>query len=129
MITRIHLTNFKGFKEQQTIELRPITLLFGPNSGGKSTVTQAIHYLREILDRKNLNPDRTVAGGEAIDLGGFEKMVKNHDLSLPIILRFDIDLVKIDLPVFFDGADDFMAYQQAAWDERRISITISIQGL
>ena len=45
MITKIHLENFKGVKERQTIELKPITLLFGPNSSGKSTVVQALHYL------------------------------------------------------------------------------------
>ena len=40
-----------------------ITLLFGPNSVGKSTILQALHYLREILERSNLDPDVTIAGG------------------------------------------------------------------
>jgi len=107
MITKIHLENFKGFKERQTIELKPITLLFGPNSGGKSTVIQAIHYMREILDRRNFDPDRTVAGGDAIDLGGFENMVYGHDLSLPIIMQFDMDLTNIDLPSYVDLNEEF----------------------
>ena len=29
---------FKGFKETQEIPIRPLTILVGPNSGGKSTV-------------------------------------------------------------------------------------------
>ena len=47
-----------------------MTLLFGPNSAGKSTILQALHYLREILERGNIDPDVTIAGG-LIDLGGF----------------------------------------------------------
>ena len=48
MITKITLENFKGIKDRVEIDLKPITLLFGPNSAGKSTVVQAIHYMKEI---------------------------------------------------------------------------------
>ena len=51
-LTAIELENFKGVGERQRIPIAPITLLFGPNSAGKSTVLQALHYLREIIDRK-----------------------------------------------------------------------------
>ena len=50
-LIRVEIENFKGIGARQTIELRPITLLFGANSAGKSTVLQALHYLREILER------------------------------------------------------------------------------
>lgn len=112
MITHIHLENFKGFKERQTIELKPITLLFGPNSGGKSTVIQAIHYMREILERKNFDPDRTIAGGKAIDLGGFKNLTHMHDSSQPIILQFDLDFENIDLPSFVNWVEEELLYPQ-----------------
>ncbi len=76
-LNRIEIENFKGIGKRQVIELRPITLLFGPNSAGKSTVLQALHYLREILERGNIDPDVTIAGG-LIDLGGFATLVHNH---------------------------------------------------
>ncbi len=100
MITKIHLENFKGIKERQTIELKPITLLFGPNSAGKSTIIQALHYMREILVRQNFNADRTLFGGETIDLGGFRNLVYNHDINLPIKIRIDLDLKRNDLPSY-----------------------------
>ena len=40
MITAIEIENFKGIRDRQRIELKPITLLFGPNSAGKSTLLQ-----------------------------------------------------------------------------------------
>ena len=90
-LTRIEIENFKGIGTRQTIELRPITLLFGPNSAGKSTVLQALHYLREILERSNIDPDRTIAGG-LIDLGGFATLVHNHELKRTVTLKVVLDL-------------------------------------
>ena len=74
MITKITLENFKSIKDRVEIDIKPITLLFGPNSAGKSTVVQALHYLKEVL-RYNLDPGKTSIGGEAIDLGGFANLV------------------------------------------------------
>ena len=97
-ITAIALQNFKGIGDEVRVDLKPITLLFGANSSGKSTIVQAIHYAREILERQNLNPDYTLYGGEVIELGGFKNFVHNRDLNLPIVMRFYLDLEKIDLP-------------------------------
>ena len=90
-LIRIEIENFKGIGMRQTIDLRPITLLFGPNSGGKSTILQALHYLREILERDNIDPDRTIAGG-LIDLGGFATLVHNRELERTVTLKVVLDL-------------------------------------
>lgn len=90
-LTRIEIGNFKGIGRRQTIELRPITLLFGPNSSGKSTILQALHYLREILERGNVDSDVTIAGG-LIDLGGFTTLVHKHELDHTVTLKVTIDL-------------------------------------
>jgi hypothetical protein len=71
LIKSVAIRNFKGFSDEVRIELRPITLLFGANSAGKSSVLHALQYVREILERNNTNADRTLNGGDSIDLGGF----------------------------------------------------------
>lgn len=75
MITGISIENFKGIGDKVEIELRPITLLFGPNSAGKSTILHALHYAREIFERHNLDADLTRAGGRYVDLGGFRNFL------------------------------------------------------
>ena len=90
-LSRIEIENFKGIGGRQAIDLKPITLLFGPNSAGKSTILQALHYLREILERSNIDPDVTIAGG-LIDLGGFATLVHNHELDRAVQLKVAMDL-------------------------------------
>jgi len=75
MITKIAIENFKGIRDRVEVELRPITLLFGPNSAGKSTILHALHYAREIFERHNLDADQTIAGGRYVDLGGFHSFL------------------------------------------------------
>lgn len=100
IIKAITIENFKGIREPVRVEFKPITLLFGPNSAGKSTIVQALHYAHEIFERNNPDPGKTIVGGEAVDLGGFQSMVYDHDLSKPISLQFDINIPDQDLPSY-----------------------------
>ena len=50
LITAIELENFQSIERRTRIELRPITLLFGPNSAGKSSIFDAIDLLQVLLD-------------------------------------------------------------------------------
>jgi predicted ATPase len=90
-LKRIEIENFKGIGKRQTVALKPITLLFGTNSAGKSTILQALHYVREILERRNADPDQTIAGG-LIDLGGFKSLVHNHELDRAITIKLILDI-------------------------------------
>ena len=93
MFKAITLENFKGVGQRQHLELRPITLLFGPNSAGKSTFIHALHYAREVFLNHNLDADQTISGGAHVRLGGFKNLVHNHDeINNVVSLRFDFDL-------------------------------------
>ena len=105
MITRIAIENFKGIGERVELPIRPLTLLFGPNSAGKSTILHAFHYAREIFERHNLDAGHTIAGGDFIDLGGFRNFFHNHkpDPARPLRIRLDVDLGDVDLPEYSPG--------------------------
>lgn len=106
MITGISIENFKGISERVTLDLRPITLLFGANSAGKSTILHALHYAREVFERHNLDVDRTVGGGAYVDLGGFRRILPRINGADPtqsqqaITLRFDFSATAASLPDF-----------------------------
>ena len=46
---KIGLQNFQGVAEYTKIPLAPITLFYGPNSAGKSTIVDALHFLSSVL--------------------------------------------------------------------------------
>jgi len=90
MLKAIELENFKAFGERNRIELAPITLIFGENSAGKSSILQALNLLkqtRESRDKGALILPRTDGG--IVDLGGFREMVFDHDLSRDVSIRID----------------------------------------
>ena len=99
-LTAITIENFKGIGQAVTIPLRPVTLLFGANSAGKSTIIQALQYAWEILENRNADVDRTRLGGEVIDLGGFQNLVHGHDTANHIRIRIEFAVDADGLPSY-----------------------------
>jgi hypothetical protein len=117
-ITAITIENFKGIAEPVTIPIRPITLLFGKNSAGKSTILQALHYLREVLENRRSDPDRTRIGGDAIDLGGFQSLVHRNERDRRIRIQVTFSLDDDGIPnngiIFSSG--DIMEWRDLSYD-------------
>jgi len=99
-ITKIIIENFKGIRDRVEIPIRPITLLFGGNSAGKTTVLHALLYLRELLERQNADADRVIGGGKDIYLGGFRQLVHGHDESRTVT-------VGVEFVVDADGLEPY----------------------
>ena len=116
-LTAIELENFKGVGKRVRIDLAPITLLFGANSAGKSTILQALQYVREVLERRNANPDRTLYGGEFVDLGGFRNLVHQHDESKAIIIKLELELNRAPLPELVpESFDEWLNVEPEVWE-------------
>ena len=98
LISAVEIENFKGIGRPVRIDLRPITLLFGRNSAGKSSVLHALCYAHEILSHRNVDAHKTELGGDQIDLGGFRNFVHAHDLTRKVRLRFELNLRGQTLP-------------------------------
>ena len=49
-ITRITVAGFKSIAEEQSVEIRPLTILAGANSSGKSSIMQPLLLLKQTLD-------------------------------------------------------------------------------
>ena len=75
MITSLHLGNFKAFGKPQDIPIKPITLIFGANSAGKSSIIHSLVLAHEAMRTGDLDLFRTNLGGSSIDLGGFRQYI------------------------------------------------------
>jgi predicted ATPase len=80
MITQLGFNNFKAWEHFGPTRFAPLTILFGSNSSGKSSVAQVLLVLKQTIesqDRKMvLNLGNTKA---AADLGNFYEMAFDHD--------------------------------------------------
>ena len=83
----LRVGNFKAFSATQRIPLKPITLVFGPNSAGKSSFIHSLalaheaQFGREKRGRSRLDVHHTDIGGNAIDLGGFRQYIFRGQLN------------------------------------------------
>ncbi|MBO9508353.1 DUF3696 domain-containing protein [Thalassospira sp. A3_1] len=89
MLARLTLENFKAFKELQTFDLAPLTLIYGPNSAGKSSIIQSLALLRQTLGQKAIFSDRLNFRGDLVDLGSYRSIVHNHDKKNRIRISID----------------------------------------
>jgi hypothetical protein len=79
MIEALRIGNFKAFAETQRIPLRPMTLIYGANSSGKSSIIHSLLYARHVHETGDLDIHRTTVGGESVDLGGFRQFIHRRD--------------------------------------------------
>jgi predicted ATPase len=80
MLTHLRIKNFKSWRDTGPIRLAPITVLFGSNSAGKSSIIQFLLMLKQTVE----SPDRRRVlhpGDEhtPVDLGTFRDLVYDHD--------------------------------------------------
>ena len=94
----LRLANFKAFGEEQHIPIRPLTLIFGPNSGGKSSIIQSLIFANEAARTGNLDAFSTQLGGSSIDLGGFRQYIHKGELErlFDLSVCFNSDDVSTD---------------------------------
>lgn len=105
MINSLKLTNYKAF-ENQLIEFKPLTLLSGLNSTGKSSVLQSLLLLRQSYQQELLPNVGLALNGELVRIGtaqdAFCERAKEDYLGFEIIWndgkkgiwRFSYDPIK-----------------------------------
>lgn len=89
MLTNLRIKNFKAWQDTGDIALAPLTILFGTNSSGKSSLHQFLMLLRqtaESSDRRRVL--HTGDPGTPVDLGSYSQLV--HDGDTASALEFEL---------------------------------------
>lgn len=87
-VDAFRVQNFMGFIDSGWIEIRPLTLLFGRNSSGKSAILRALLLLQQSFNSPPSFGPLLFVGEEGLDFGGYREMVYNHDTMREIIVAF-----------------------------------------
>lgn len=87
MIQKISFTNYKAFDKGE-VKLKPITILLGANSVGKSSILQLILMLQQTSSSKNYKSSLRLHG-ENVSLGEIENIFKDKNTKKNIVLEFE----------------------------------------
>jgi len=93
MLTHLHLKNFKGWRDTGPVPLKPLTILFGTNSGGKSSIEQFFLMLKQTVD----STDRKLvlhAGDEKspVNLGSYDEFIHRRNPQHHLFFKFGWNL-------------------------------------
>jgi hypothetical protein len=113
MLNALELTNFKAFGSKVRIPLAPITLIFGENSAGKSSILQALNLLQQTLESSDRrSPLLTSVDSGITDVGSFQSCLHTHDLSKTMTFGLEMKSIRSDHPG--DGKFEFSINQDEA---------------
>jgi predicted ATPase len=108
-VTAFRLQNFMGFEDTRWIELRPITLLFGRNSSGKSALLRALLLLRQSLNSPDAEHPLVFSAEDGFDFGNYATMVRDNDVE---------DIEKRRMSFWFECTFDEMAEERREIEKR-----------
>lgn len=94
MIKRVKIKGYKSFRDV-SLELKPLTVIFGPNASGKSNFLDALYLVSRATNQKNLKeafeghrglPLESFYYGEA----GYEELIKKTSIQFTIEVDLEI---------------------------------------
>lgn len=91
MFSDLSLSNFKGFKKLERISMKPVTVLCGANSSGKSSILQSFLLWKQTLESRNPR-QLLVLNGALSRLGSFDRLVYGRRLDREVGFEFDFGI-------------------------------------
>ena len=89
MLTTLRIRNFKSWKDTGMVRLAPLTIFFGVNSAGKTSLLQFLLMLKQTSESQDQR--RVVHPGDdytPVELGTFQDLIFDHDLNNKLELEF-----------------------------------------
>ena len=100
MLKEYQITNFKPFAGPANIPIKPITLLFGPNSSGKSSIFQPLLILKQTLEEKNRHIP-LLSKGSLVDIGSFRDFIHGHQVKRSFSIKMTVRSHTIRYGIFY----------------------------
>ncbi len=123
MIKRIKIEGYKSFRSLN-LELRPLTVIFGPNASGKSNLFDALFFISRAVNRKNLK--EAFEGHRGFPLESFYYGDQGYEgLLRKPSLRFDLE-VDVELsPSVIQKVEEIVEAKRSGIDAKGKKKTIT----
>ena len=120
MFTELKLSNFRMFDDEVSVRFRPITVLIGRNSSGKSTILKFLLMLKQ--SSASTSDDFPVLNGHLVRLGSF------LDLKSKLSSRDSLDFELSFEPTDFDSLTLIAEALESGGDIQTGSVLVSLRG-
>lgn len=120
MLTHLRIRNFKAWRDTGPVRLAPLTVIFGANSAGKSSLGHLLLALQQTA--RSTDRKRALHLGDAsslIDLGTFKDCLYGHDMSAT--LAFELGW---RLPKALDVRDPLVPASRYTGDAMRLDVEL-----
>lgn len=97
MFYEYQLTNFKAFEGPETIPIRPITLIYGPNSSGKSSIIQSLLLFKQTLEQAE-SGTVLLPRGSLVDLANYQEFIHKHEVDRQFATKIVLQVDPNNLP-------------------------------
>src|SRR5690554_384942 len=119
MLTSWRIKNFKAWQDSGPIQLAPLTVFFGENSAGKSSLGQLLLALKQSAGSAAAQPSLNFGDGQSlINLGSFAQNLHCGQLTKP--LQFELRW-RLPEPL---ALPDIAPQQSLSIDELCLSVSI-----
>jgi len=88
MLSKLYLKNYKAF-EGESFEVKPITMILGPNNSGKSSVLSAARVLSQTITSYGISVPFLLNGGLG-NFGTYKDVVYGNSKRKHIEISFSI---------------------------------------
>lgn len=122
MLTQLRIRNFKAWQDTGNIRLAPLTVFFGTNSSGKTSLFQLLLMLKQTV--QSTDRRRVLFFGDQhslVDLGGWQDVVFRHEEQRT--LGFELQWDSLGSAEAVSGQTE-----RCAWTELRFSAEVSSPG-
>ncbi|HUD76006.1 MAG TPA: AAA family ATPase, partial [Terracidiphilus sp.] len=89
-ITRIAVTGFKSLATKTDVEIRPLTVLAGANSSGKSSLMQPLLLMKQTFDIERIPPGPFWLRGEQVGYDTADQFLSSIPLQAETSKRLTI---------------------------------------
>ena len=126
-IRSISVAGFKSIATKQTIEIRPLTLLAGVNSSGKSSMMQAILLLKQTIEA-SYDPGPLLLSGPNVRFTSADQLLFHGagGEASELFIRIELPLQRSVELVFRRGDDRRLEIRRCSFgssDGRRITLS------
>lgn len=120
----IKLKNLRSFADTNQISIKPLTILLGRNSAGKSTFLRSFPLLRQSSEQKTIND--VLWFGDYVDFGSFADSLHRSSNSREIEFEFLLDIPQA---LIANSARWTYQYEEPEWLQETIEFKFSLKQL